>query len=207
MCRRRRDADPAGGDGYRHRRAPGRGSIERRAGEDGRQHPRCRGCVGALRTLFGGTYDVSSSEPLAACQWDMSLINANDATARPARPARASASATSTAASTSPTPISRRTSTSPVVLVHLRPRSDRADPVEMANGDCSNKAAVQDLAGHGTHAASTIAAPVNGIGIAGVAPEATIVALKACTTSATASPTRSPRPCATPATSGSTSST
>ncbi len=56
-----------------------------------------------------------------------------------------------------------------------------ADPQEVANGDCSNKAAVQDLQGHGTHVATTIAGRVNGIGIAGVAPEATIVALKACT--------------------------
>jgi subtilisin family serine protease len=56
-----------------------------------------------------------------------------------------------------------------------------AEPQEIANGDCSNKAAIQDLAGHGTHVASTIAAPINGIGIAGVAPDATIVALKACT--------------------------
>jgi subtilisin family serine protease len=56
-----------------------------------------------------------------------------------------------------------------------------ADPREIANGDCSNKEAVQDLFGHGTHVASTIGAPVNGIGIAGVAPEATIVGLKACT--------------------------
>jgi lantibiotic leader peptide-processing serine protease len=56
-----------------------------------------------------------------------------------------------------------------------------ADPQEVANGDCSNKAAVQDLQGHGTHVATTIAARANGIGIVGVAPEATIVALKACT--------------------------
>ena len=56
-----------------------------------------------------------------------------------------------------------------------------ADPQEIANGDCSNKAAVQDLQGHGTHVATTIAGRVNGIGIVGVAPEATIVALKACT--------------------------
>ena len=56
-----------------------------------------------------------------------------------------------------------------------------ADPAEVANGDCSNKAAVQDFNGHGSHVASTIAAPVNGIGIAGVAPEATLVGLKACT--------------------------
>ena len=34
-------------------------------------------------------------------------------------------------------------------------------------GDCSNKAAVQDYAGHGTHTAGTIASPINGQGIAG----------------------------------------
>jgi lantibiotic leader peptide-processing serine protease len=56
-----------------------------------------------------------------------------------------------------------------------------ANPQEIANGDCTNKLAVQDLSGHGTHTASLVAAPINGIGIAGVAPEATIVALKACT--------------------------
>jgi subtilisin family serine protease len=56
-----------------------------------------------------------------------------------------------------------------------------ADPQEIANGDCTNKAAVQDLQGHGTHVSTTIAGRANGIGIVGVAPEATIVALKACT--------------------------
>ena len=56
-----------------------------------------------------------------------------------------------------------------------------ADPQEVANGDCSNKTAVQDLQGHGTHVATTIAGRQNGIGIVGVAPEATIVAIKACT--------------------------
>jgi subtilisin family serine protease len=56
-----------------------------------------------------------------------------------------------------------------------------ADPQEVTDGDCSNKAAVQDLQGHGTHVATTIAARENGIGIVGVAPEATIIGLKACT--------------------------
>ena len=41
-----------------------------------------------------------------------------------------------------------------------------ADPDEVANGDCSNKSAVQDLFGHGTHVASIIAGRVNGIGVA-----------------------------------------
>ncbi len=56
-----------------------------------------------------------------------------------------------------------------------------ADPAEIANGDCTNKPAVQDLQGHGTHVSTTIAGRRNGIGIVGVAPGATIVALKACT--------------------------
>ena len=43
-----------------------------------------------------------------------------------------------------------------------------ANPAEIANGDCSNKAAVQDLQGHGTHVATTIAGRKNGIGIVGV---------------------------------------
>jgi lantibiotic leader peptide-processing serine protease len=54
-------------------------------------------------------------------------------------------------------------------------------PAEVGNGNCANKSAVQDRNGHGTHVASEIAAPVNGIGVAGVAPEAKIVALHACT--------------------------
>ena len=59
------------------------------------------------------------------------------------------------------------------------PTSNPAEQV--TRGDCSNKAALQDLAGHGTHTAGTIAAPINGIGVAGVAPEATVVVLKAGT--------------------------
>ncbi|WP_022894643.1 S8 family serine peptidase [Agromyces subbeticus] len=43
---------------------------------------------------------------------------------------------------------------------------------------CEDAADV-DENGHGTHVASTIASPINGIGIAGVAPDATIVNLRA----------------------------
>jgi lantibiotic leader peptide-processing serine protease len=54
-----------------------------------------------------------------------------------------------------------------------------SDPSEQVTpGDCSNKSAIQDLAGHGTHTAGTMAAAINGVGVAGVAPKATIVALK-----------------------------
>jgi subtilisin family serine protease len=66
--------------------------------------------------------------------------------------------------------------------VFLYSDTPTANPAEqVTRGDCSNKAALQDLAGHGTHTAGTIAAPINGKGIAGVAPEAKVVVLKAGT--------------------------
>ncbi len=54
------------------------------------------------------------------------------------------------------------------------------------DGDCAEEpdqscedAADVDENGHGTHVASTIGSPINGIGIAGVAPEVTLVNLRA----------------------------
>lgn len=130
--------------------------------------------------LFGETYDISSSEPLAACQWDMSLINANAATH-----ARATGKGVRVGDLDSGVDLTHPDIVPNLDLVHscsfIFDHDPTALPVEMANGDCSNKAAVQDYSGHGTHTASIIAAPINGIGIAGVAPEATIVAIKACT--------------------------
>jgi subtilisin family serine protease len=130
--------------------------------------------------LFGDTFGAPNSEPLAACQWDMALIDAGF---------------DSYAAATGDG-VTVGVIDSGVDLEHadIAPNLDlglscsfifedtpTADPQEVGNGDCSNKLAVDDLSGHGTHVASTIAAPVNGIGIAGVAPDATIVGLKACT--------------------------
>lgn len=131
--------------------------------------------------LYGDTFGTPNSEPLGACQWDMALINAT----------QDGSYAVATGKGVRVGVID-----SGVDINHpdIAPNLDLADscsfiysttptaaPVEVANGDCSNKAAIQDLSGHGTHVASTIAAPINGIGIAGVAPEATIVALKVCT--------------------------
>jgi lantibiotic leader peptide-processing serine protease len=119
-------------------------------------------------------------DPLSNCQWDMTVINAGGtthaiATGRGVRVGVIDggvdfthpdlAGAIDVASSCS----------------FIYSNTPTADPQEVANGDCSNKAAVQDLQGHGTHVATTIAGRVNGIGIVGVAPEATIVALKACT--------------------------
>jgi lantibiotic leader peptide-processing serine protease len=137
--------------------------------------------------LFGGVFAPASAEPLAQCQWDMSVIHADAATH-----ARATGKGVRVGILDSGVDL-----THPDIAPNLDlasscsfVRSDDptivagiTDPVEAGNGVCSNKAAVQDLGGHGTHVASNVASPANGVGIAGVAPDATIVALKACTAS------------------------
>ncbi|HZW41700.1 MAG TPA: S8 family serine peptidase [Agromyces sp.] len=136
--------------------------------------------VAICEELYGDVFGTPNTEPLGVCQWDMALIDAG----------------TESYALATGEGVSVGVIDSGVDLDHpdIAPNLDlgrscsfifddtpTAAPVEIANGDCSNKAAVDDLAGHGTHVASIIAAPVNDIGIAGVAPDATIVALKACT--------------------------
>jgi subtilisin family serine protease len=60
----------------------------------------------------------------------------------------------------------------PNSCVFLYADTPTADPAEqVTRGDCSNKAALQDLAGHGTHTAGIMAAPINGLGVSGVAPQ------------------------------------
>jgi lantibiotic leader peptide-processing serine protease len=137
--------------------------------------------VDICEDLYGDTFGTPNSEPLGACQWDMALINASED----------GSYAVATGAGVTVGIIDSGVDlTHPDIAPNLNldlscsfifDDTPTAEPQEIANGDCSNKAAIQDLAGHGTHVASTIAAPINGIGIAGVAPEATIVALKACT--------------------------
>jgi len=137
--------------------------------------------AGICNGLYPPVFGTPNGEPLGACQWDMAIINASDA----------GSYGIATGAGVKVGVID-----SGVDMAHpdIAPNLDvelscsflfdstpTADPAEIANGDCSNKGAVQDLNGHGSHVASTIAAPINGIGIAGVAPEATLVALKACT--------------------------
>jgi subtilisin family serine protease len=131
--------------------------------------------------LFPPVFGIPNSEPLGLCQWDMAMINATEWASYPVATGKG---------------VKVGVIDSGVGLDHpdIYPNLDldlscsfifddtpTANPAEIANGDCNLKTAVQDFGGHGTHVASSIAAPMNGIGIAGIAPEATIVGLKACT--------------------------
>lgn len=137
--------------------------------------------VARCNELYGDVFGVPNSEPLGPCQWDMALINASDggsyqyATGEGVIVGVLDSGVDFTHPDIAPN-LNENLSCS-----FIFDDTPTADPAEIANGDCSNKAAVQDLNGHGSHVATTIAAPVNDFGIAGVAPEATIVGLKACT--------------------------
>ena len=136
--------------------------------------------AGTAAGLCSTAYPPSGgTEPLAACQWDMGVIHAT------------AAHATATGAGVKVGVIDGGVDFTHPDLAgaidvalscsFIYSTTPTADPQEIANGDCSKKSAVQDLQGHGTHVATTIAGRLNGIGIEGVAPGATIVGLKACT--------------------------
>ena len=130
-------------------------------------------------------YDVPVSigpEPLSACQWDMRAIDATpDGSYAVERGAGARVGVIDTGVDLTNGDVMPNVdlAASCVFLYANTPTSVPAEQV--TRGDCSDKAALQDYAGHGTHTAGTIAAPINGLGIAGVAPEATLVVLKAGT--------------------------
>jgi subtilisin family serine protease len=133
------------------------------------------------KNLYGGVFGAPNSEPLGACQWDMALINASEdgsyqyATGEGVKVGVIDSGVDMTHPDIEPN-LDVDLSCS-----FIFDDTPTADPAEVANGNCSNKGAVQDLNGHGSHVATTIAAPINDFGIAGVAPDATLVGLKACT--------------------------
>lgn len=131
--------------------------------------------------LFGGVFGSANSEPFGPCQWDMAIINASDSGSyNHATGAGVMVGVIDSGIDTDHPDIAPNLNLD-LSCSFIFDDTPTADPGEIANGDCSNKGAVEDLNGHGTHVASNIAAPINGVGIAGVAPEATIVSLKACT--------------------------
>jgi subtilisin family serine protease len=136
--------------------------------------------VAKCQGLFGSVFGAPNSEPLAICQWDMAIINAGNESYDNATGKGVTVGVIDSGVDFNHPDIAPNLDVDRSCSF-IFTDTPTADPAEVANGNCANKGAVQDLNGHGSHVASNIAAPVNGIGIAGVAPEATIVALKACT--------------------------
>jgi subtilisin family serine protease len=126
------------------------------------------------------TFGVPNTEPLGVCQWNMALINAGDESYAHATGDGVRVGVIDSGIDTDHPDIAPNLDLA-ASCSFIFDDTPTADPADIGNGDCSIKSAVEDLNGHGTHVGSTIAAPINGIGIAGVAPEATLVALKACT--------------------------
>jgi len=135
----------------------------------------------ACAALYG-VAAAGDPDPLSACQWDMRAIGATTSGSYAVnRGAGARVGVIDTGIDLTNTDIMPNVDV-PNSCVFLYADTPTADPSEqVTRGDCSNKAALQDLAGHGTHTAGTVAAPINGRGISGVAPEASIVVLKAGT--------------------------
>jgi subtilisin family serine protease len=135
----------------------------------------------ACASLYSVPLNVGP-DPLSPCQWDMRIIGASPAGSYAVdQGAGVKVGDLDTGIDLSHPDIAANldVAESCSFIYASTPTSDPSEQV--TPGDCSNKAAVQDLNGHGTHTAGTMAAPINGLGTAGVAPRATIVALKAGT--------------------------
>ena len=118
------------------------------------------------------------TEQLSGYQWDMEMINAQDASGNPSVAERGDGvlvGVIDTGIDGSHPDIAPNFSNA-LSRNFTTDIPDIDGPCEYA--DCVDPANV-DHDGHGTHVAGTIASPINDIGISGVAPEATLVNIRA----------------------------
>jgi lantibiotic leader peptide-processing serine protease len=122
-------------------------------------------------------------DQLSACQWDMRAINSSPAGSYAVnRGAGATIGIIDTGVDFTHPDIAPNLDLG-LSCSFITPGNPTALPEEIdpTGPACQTKSATQDLFGHGTHVAGIAAAPINGIGVAGVAPAATLVSLKVCT--------------------------
>ena len=137
--------------------------------------------AGCSAFYSGAHVDVPSGpEPLSPCQWDMRMINATtDGSYAFDQGEGARVGIIDTGLDLQHPDIEPNLDLS-ASCSFVRADTPTSIPDEQATS-CADKDAVQDYAGHGTHVGSTVAAPINGVGISGVAPKATLVGLHAGT--------------------------
>lgn len=141
---------------------------ERRAGG--------RSADAAARTATSPV-NVPMAEPLANRQWDMRQIGATPAGSYGRQPGKAGV-----LVGVIDTGID---GTHPDIAANFDTARSRnfVTDIPSIDGPCEVPSCVDpanvDDDGHGTHVASTIASPINGLGIAGVAPSVTVVSLRA----------------------------
>ena len=136
----------------------------------------------ACSSLYGAPSDMP--DPLGSCQWDMRAIGATSSgsyAVNRGHGVRVGDIDTGIDLTHGDIMPNVDVAASCSFIYTDTPTSLPAEQVVRGPGQCANKSALQDYAGHGTHTAGIIAAPINGIGTSGVAPEATIVVLKAGT--------------------------
>jgi subtilisin family serine protease len=155
----------------RARRAPA-SDVERLPSER-----RAAGKARAATTQATRAPKIPLAEPLANRQWDMRQIGATPAGSYARQPGKAGA-----LVGVIDTGID---GTHPDIAANFDAARSRNFVTDIPSIDgpcevpsCKDPANVDDD-GHGTHVASTIASPINGLGIAGVAPKVTLVNLRA----------------------------
>ena len=118
----------------------------------------------AYATVLNTDADVAVADPLESLQWDMTLIHAPEAHA---------------ITGGSPSIVAGDLDTG-LDFTHpdLAPNYDAADSTDCSSGAPAPLLPGNDVFGHGTHTAGTIAAAQNGIGIVGVAPNVRIAGIK-----------------------------
>lgn len=134
----------------------------------------------AARPHSGGSAvkPTPGTDPLTGYQWDMEMIGAQNADGSPAleeRGAGVLVGIIDTGIDGNHPDIAPNFSNE-LSRNFTRDMTDIDGPCEYP--DCVDPANV-DHDGHGTHVAGTVASPVNAVGITGVAPEATLVNLRA----------------------------
>ncbi|MGN9780241.1 S8 family peptidase [Nonomuraea sp. ZG12] len=129
-----------------------------------------------------GSFTRSSrSDPLSGRQWDMKMIGADRAHAKAPGSHKVLVGVIDTGIDGKHPDIApnfnRELSRN---FVTDKPKDEKGETLDgpCETSDCKD-AVDQDDDGHGTHVASTIASPINGIGIAGVAPGVQLVNIRA----------------------------